>query len=73
MLRGSTRQIPDSKLLLHSIYDVLTQILNDIQRLLCHVQCRQTLNVVAQHVWYRHGVHNLSRKNKASDCMPSAP
>ncbi len=37
-----TRQIPDSKLLPRSIYDVLTQISNDFQRSLCRVQCRPT-------------------------------
>ncbi len=39
---AATRQIPDSKLLPRSIYDILTQISNDFQRLLCRVQCRQT-------------------------------
>uniref|UniRef100_A0A8C1XNW1 SRCR domain-containing protein n=1 Tax=Cyprinus carpio TaxID=7962 RepID=A0A8C1XNW1_CYPCA len=49
MRRGTTQQIPDRKLLLCSIYDVLTQISNDFQRLLCHLQrSRQTL-VVAAH------------------------
>ncbi len=47
---GATRQIPDSKLLPRSIYDVLTQISNDFQRSLCRIQCRQTLAVAAQHV-----------------------
>ncbi len=32
---AATRQIPDSKLLLRSIYDILTQISNDFQRSLC--------------------------------------
>ncbi len=41
---SATRQIPDSKLLQRSIYDVLTQISNDFQRLICHVQ---TLAVAA--------------------------
>ncbi len=45
MLTGmaTTRQIPDSKLLTLSIYDILTQISNDFQRSLCHVQFRQTV------------------------------
>ncbi len=29
---GATRQIPDSKLMPHSIYDILTQCSNDLQR-----------------------------------------
>ncbi len=59
----AARQISKSKLLLRSIYDVLTQILNDFQRSLYRVQCRQTLA-------------HLSRRNKAlstSDRRPSAP
>ncbi len=39
--RAATQQIPDSKLLPRSIYDLLTQISNDFQRSHCHVQCRQ--------------------------------
>ncbi len=35
----ATWQIPDSKLLLRCIYDILTQISNDFQWSLCHVQC----------------------------------
>ncbi len=42
-----TRQIPDSKLLPRSIYDILTQISNDFQWSLCRVQCRQTLAVAS--------------------------
>ncbi|KAI2656410.1 hypothetical protein H4Q32_013338 [Labeo rohita] len=38
--RHDTRQIPDSKLLPSSVYDVLAQSSNDLQRLLCCVQCR---------------------------------
>ncbi len=38
----ATRQIPDSKLLPRSIYEILTQISNDFQWSLCRVQCRQT-------------------------------
>ncbi len=41
--RAATQQIPDSKLLPRSIYDILTQISNDFQRLLCRIQCRQTV------------------------------
>ncbi len=48
---GTTRQIPDWKLL-RSIYDILTQILNDFQVSLCRVQCRQTLAVAARQ-WSR--------------------
>ncbi len=65
-----------TELLPCSIYDVLTQISNDFQRSLYHVQCRQTLAVVARHVWCRHGVTHLSRRNKAtsaSNRRPSAP
>ncbi len=49
----TVRQIPDRKLLLllHSIYDVLTQISNDFQRSLYRVQCRQTLAVAVWRVW----------------------
>ncbi len=43
---------PDSKLLPHSIYDILTQISNDFQRSLCRVQCRQTLAAAAQRPVY---------------------
>ncbi len=76
MLRGSTWQIPGRKLLPRSIYDVLTQILNDFQWSLYRVQCRQTLAVAARHIRCRHGVTHLLRRNKAtsaSDCRPSAP
>ncbi len=38
--RATTRQIPDSKLLPRSIYDILTQISNDFQWSLCTVQCQ---------------------------------
>ncbi len=38
MLQGSSRQIPDRKLLPRFIYDVLTQISNDFQRSLYRVQ-----------------------------------
>ncbi len=72
----AAQQISDRKLLLHSIYDVLTQISNDFQRSLYRVQCRQTLAVAARRVRCRHGVTNLSRRNKAtsaSDRRPSAP
>ncbi len=45
-LDAAPQQIPDSKLLPRSIYDILTQISNDFQRLLCRfVQCRQTATV----------------------------
>ncbi len=40
------------------------------------VQCRQALAVAARHVWCRHGVTHISRRNKAtsaSDRRPSAP
>ncbi len=47
---GATRQIPSKKLLPRSIYDVLTQISNDIQRPLYRVQYRQTLAVAARPV-----------------------
>ncbi len=72
----AVQQIPDRKLLPRSIYDVLTQISNDFQRSLYLVQCRQTLAVAARCVRCRHGVTNLSRRNKAtsaSDHRPSAP
>ncbi len=69
MLRGSTRQIPSRKLLPRSIYDVLTQISNDFQRSLYHVQCRQTLAVAARCIWCRHGVTNLSRRTKATSAL----
>ncbi len=72
----AARQIPDRKLLPHSIYDVLTQISNDFQRPLYRVQCRQTLAVAARRVRCRHGVTHLSRRNKAtsaSDRRPSTP
>ncbi len=39
-------------------------------------QWRQALSVVAQHVWFRHSVTHLPRKNKAtsaSNHRPSAP
>ncbi len=71
----TVRQIPDRKLLLHSIYDVLTQISNDFQWSLYRVQCRQTLAVAVRRVWWN-GVTHLSRRNKAtsaSDRRPSAP
>ncbi len=71
----AARKIPDSKLLPHFVYDVLTQISNDFQRSLYRVQCRQTLAVAVRHVRCRHGVTNLSRRNKAtsaSDHRPSA-
>ncbi len=44
--RAVTRQIPDSKLLLHSIYDILTQISNDFQRSLCRVRCWQGVSLL---------------------------
>ncbi len=69
-------QIYDRKLLLCSIYDMLTQISNDFQRSLYRVQCRQTLAVALRRVRCRHGVTNLSRRTKAtsaSDRRPSAP
>ncbi len=72
----AARQISDRKLLPCSIYDVLTQILNDFQRSLCCVQCRQTLAVVVRCVRCRHGVTHLLGRNKAtsaSDRRPSAP
>ncbi len=75
-LDAAWRKIPDSKLLPRSVYDVLTQISNDFQWSLYRVQCRQTLAVAVHCVWCRHGVTNLSRRNKAtsaSDCRPSAP
>ncbi len=50
--KGTTWQIPDSKLLPRSISDILTQISNDFQRLLCRVQCRQTLAVAARRPVY---------------------
>ncbi len=59
-----------------TFYDMLTQIWNDFQWSLYHVQCRQTLAVAARRVWFRHGVSNLSRRTKAtsaSDHRPSAP
>ncbi len=43
-----SRQIQDSKLMPRSIYDVLTQSSNDLQRSLCRVQCRQTLAVAVK-------------------------
>ncbi len=46
---AATQQIPDSKLLPRSIYDILTQISNDFQRSLCRVQCRQTATVQCRH------------------------
>ncbi len=49
---GTARQIPDSKLLPRSIYDVLTHISNDFQRSLCRVLCRQILAVVARRPVY---------------------
>uniref|UniRef100_A0A671RAG0 Suppressor APC domain containing 2 n=1 Tax=Sinocyclocheilus anshuiensis TaxID=1608454 RepID=A0A671RAG0_9TELE len=48
MRRSATRQIPDSKLLPRSIYYVLPQNSDDLQRSLCRVQCRQTLAVAAR-------------------------
>ncbi len=42
-------QIPDIKLMPRSIYDLLTQSSHDLQRLLCHVQCKQPLAVAARH------------------------
>ncbi len=72
----AARQIPDRKLLPRSFYDVLTQISNDFQRSLYHDQCRQTFAVAVRRVRCRHGVTNLSRRNKAtsaSDRRPSAP
>ncbi len=47
--RAATRQIPDSKLLPRSIYDILTQISNDFQRSLCRIQCRQSCRVRCTH------------------------
>ncbi len=45
----AARQISDRKLLLHSIFYVLTQcVSNDFQQLLYHIQCRQTLAVVVR-------------------------
>ncbi len=46
------------------------------QQSLCRVQCRQTLAIAARRIRCRHGVTNLSRRNKAtsaSDRRPSAP
>ncbi len=63
----------DRKLLPHSIYDVLTQILNDSQRSLYRVQCRKTLAAAAHRVRCRHGVTNLSRRNKATSASNRRP
>ncbi len=76
ILRSSTPQILDRKLLPRSIYDVLTQISNDFQQSLYHIQCTQTLAVVARRVRCRHSVTILSRRTKAtssSERRPSAP
>ncbi len=62
----TARKSLTEKLLLHSVYYVLTQISNDFQRSHYRIQCRQTLAVAAQHVWCRHGVTHLSRRNKAT-------
>ncbi len=72
MLCGSTRQIPDRKLLPRSICNALIQISNDFQWSLYRVQCWRTLH---RRVRCRHGVTNLSRKTiapSASDRRPSA-
>ncbi len=45
----AARQIPASKLMHRSIYDILTQSSNDWQRSLCRVQCRQTLGPRLKH------------------------
>ncbi len=66
ILRSSTQQTPDRKLLPRSIYDVLTQISNDFQQSLNHIQCTQTLAVVARRVRCRHSVTILSRRTKAT-------
>ncbi len=39
---GAAQQIPASKVMPCSIYDVQTQSRNDLQWLFCRVQCRQT-------------------------------
>ncbi len=44
---NAARRNTDSKLLPRSIYDVLAQSSNDLQQLLCRIQCRQTLGIVA--------------------------
>ncbi len=75
MLRGSTRQIPDRKLLPRSIYDILTQK-NYFQWSLYGIQCRQTLAVAAWRVRCRHSVTHLKKRTKATsafDRSPSAP
>ncbi len=43
----ATRQIPDIKLMPHSIYDALSRCSYDLQWLLCRVQCRQPVAVGA--------------------------
>ncbi len=48
----AARHISDRKLLPRSIYDVLTQISNDFQWSLYHVQCRQTLAIAVDTARY---------------------
>ncbi len=56
-------QIPDRKVSL-----LLTKILNDFQRSLCHIQCRQTLAVAAHH-----GVTHLIEKKQSNLGVRSQP
>ncbi len=45
-LHRRRRQIPDSKLLPRSIYDIFTQISNDFQRSLCRFRCRHGVSLL---------------------------
>ncbi len=59
-MRCYATEIPDSKLVLRSIYDELTQITNDLQGSLCRIQCR--LTAALHDNWVRH-VINLGFSN----------
>ncbi len=54
MWRGTTRQIPDSKQVPRSIYDVLTQSSNDLQWSLCRIRCRHGVCVWAKNFQYKY-------------------
>ncbi len=61
-LDAARQQIPDSKLMPRSIYDVLTQSSNDLQRSLCRVHCRHGVRVSSL------GIENGNLRHCALHC-----